>query len=95
MNDDPSEEDLDAYDHSVYTALRLAENHARLAHDLASKADTLTSTGTAAGEALANLAEEGYARNAAIASAYLAAAGFGDHHELHAFLHLDWLGREP
>lgn len=84
----------DIYDAAVANALHHGEHHARVAYDLARKVNLLSDTGTAVGDAMASLAAEGYARNAVLAAAYLAAAGFGDDHQLHGLLGLDWLGRE-
>lgn len=93
MSSDPGLPEPD--DESVYLALHLAEYHAQIAYQCERHAVNYIEDGNAKHLAFAEVAFHGADVNAVIAAAYLAAAGFGDDHQLHALLRLDWLGREP
>jgi len=91
----PNEHLPEPDDDSVYCALKRAEYHAQVALECEEFGRTYTEAGDATHMAFADLAFHGADVNSVVAAAYLAAAGFGDDHQLHGLLRLDWLGREP
>ena len=97
MNDDPYDDNpdgLDDYELSVMAALTSANIYAERGVMLYEHAETLESAGTDLAIKMADAAIEGSNQARVMAAALIAAAGFGDNDELHAFLNLNWLGRD-
>ena len=95
MDEDPYDnpDGLDEYEVSVMAALTTANIYAERAMMLYEHATTLESAGTELAIKMSDAAMEGSNQAAVMAAALIAAAGFGDNDELHAFLGLNWLGR--